>query len=62
MCHSPLRAVLLVSALVMCGCATVQVNDQWRESSSRENERIAAASSRLPLLTAAAQVDVRCTQ
>jgi hypothetical protein len=46
MFHSPLRAVLLVSygvsALVMCGCATVQVNDQWREASARENERIAA--------------------
>ena len=38
MFHSPLRAVLLVSALVMCGCATVQVNDQWRESSAHENE------------------------
>ena len=46
MFHSPLRAVLLVSclvlALVMGGCASVQVNDQWRESSARENERIAA--------------------
>ena len=46
MFHSPLRAVLLVSyvvlALVICGCASVQVNDQWRESSARENERIAA--------------------
>jgi len=46
MFHSPGRAALLVScalsALGLCGCATVQVNDPWRESSARENERIAA--------------------
>jgi len=46
MLHSALRAILLVSyavsALVICGCATVQVNDQWHEFNARENDRIAA--------------------
>ena len=46
MFRSSLRATWfvpgLVSSLLICGCATVQINDQWHESNARENERIAA--------------------